>query len=116
MNIYFQTKNIEVHDEVKQKIANRLKGLQKFFSWDTKAYIDLKRTNTSHHGHDLYYASVRIDAPEHEYFAEEYKENIHLAFDHAYGDIFRIIRSHRSKSRNLARRARTKIKSLFKKH
>ena len=114
MNIYFQTKNIDIHPNIKDTMANRMYGLNKFFSWDTNAYIDIQRTRQNQHGHDLYYVSIKIDDPLNQYFTEEYKENVRKAFDHAYGDIFRVIRSHRGKSRNLARQAGTKIKNLLK--
>lgn len=116
MNIFFHAKNLEISQESKQAMANRMYGLNKFFSIDTHAYIDIERTRQSHHGHDLYYVSIKIDDPHHQYFTEEYKENIRSAFDHAYGDMFRVVRSHRSKSRNLAKKAHQKIKRLFKRN
>jgi len=114
MNIYFQAKNVEIHPNIKDTMANRMYGLNKFFSWDTNAYIDIERTRQSHHGHDLYYVSIKIDDAHNQYFTEEYKENVRKAFDHAYGDMFRVVRSHRSKSRNIARKAGSKIKRIFK--
>lgn len=114
MNIYFQFKNIEIDHDTKEMMANRMYGLNKFFTHDTNAYIDVEKTRQAHHGHDLYYASIKIDDPLNQYFTEEYKEDIRMAFDHAYGDMFRVVRSHRSKSRNLARRAGAKIKRVFK--
>ncbi|MFT7327856.1 MAG: ribosome-associated translation inhibitor RaiA [Crocinitomicaceae bacterium] len=114
MNIYFQTTNIKVTQDEKNFMANRMYVLNKFFSWDTSTYIEIERTRKSYNGHDLYYVSIKIDDPEYQYFAEEYRENVRSAFDHAYGDAFRLVRSHRSKSRNLVRRAGLKIKRLFK--
>ena len=117
MNIYFQTKDVEMHPDEKNFMANRLYGLNKFFSYDTSAYVDIKRT-TRHHNNapDLYYVSIKIDDPLNQYFTEEYKDDARKAFDHAYGDMFRVVRSHRSKSRNLARRAGAHIKKIFRKH
>ena len=114
MNIYFQTKNLEVTQYEKNMMANRMYGLNKFFSWDTHAYIDIERTRSSQHGQDLYYVSIKIDDPQNQYFTEEYRENVRKAFDEAYGDMFRVVRSHRSKSRNLARRAGAHIKCILK--
>lgn len=116
MNIFFHTKDLEIPQNSKQMMANRMYGLNKFFAWDANAYIDIEKTSQSHHGHDLYYVSIKIDDPHHQYFTEEYKENVRSAFDHAYGDMFRVVRSHRSKSRNLARKAGHKIKQLFKRN
>ena len=42
-------------------IGGGMYGLNKFFSWDTNAYIDIEQTHQSHHGHDLYYVSIKID-------------------------------------------------------
>ncbi len=114
MNIYFQSKNIDLYQDTKNMMANRMYGLNKFFSHDTNAYIDVERTRASHNGDDLYHVSIKIDDAHNQYFAEEYKENIRKAFDHAYGDMFRMVRSHRSKSRNLARRAGARIKRIFR--
>ncbi|MCI5051192.1 MAG: HPF/RaiA family ribosome-associated protein [Candidatus Pacebacteria bacterium] len=116
MNIYFRAKDLNIPSESKQMMANRLFGLNKFFSYDTNAYVDVEQTHQSHHGHDLFYVSIKIDDPHNQYFTEEYRENIRSAFDHAYGDMFRVVRSHRSKSRNLARKAGQKIKRLFRKN
>lgn len=114
MNIFFNAKGLDIQENDKQMMANRMYGLNKFFSWDTSAYIEVKQTHQSNHGHNLYYVSIKIDDTNHQYLSEEYKENIRSAFDHAYGDMFRIVRSHRSKSRNIAKKAARKIKSLFK--
>lgn len=114
MNIYFQTKNIDVSQNEKNFMANRMYGLNKFFSWDTNTYIDIERTRQSHNGHDLYYVSIKIDDPHHQYFAEEYRENVRSAFDHAYGDAFRLVRKHRGRKGNIARKAARKLKQLFK--
>jgi len=115
MNIYFQTKSVEINQREKNFMAHRLYRFNTFFSWDTNAYIDIERTRPSHHGDDLYYVSIKIDDPQNQYFTEEYQENIRKAFDQAYRDMFRVVRSHRNKSRNLARRAGAKIKKLLKK-
>lgn len=114
MNIHFQTKNIEIDQNEKNFIANRMYSLNKFFSWDTNAYIDIERTNPSNHGEHLFYVSIKIDDPYNQYFTEEYRENTRKAFDFAYSDMFRVVRSHRSKSRILARKAGAKIKKFFK--
>jgi ribosome-associated translation inhibitor RaiA len=117
MNIYFQSKNLEINQDTKNMMANRMHGLNKFFPHDTNAYITIERT-THHHnnGPEIYYVSIKIDDPHNQYFTEEYQENIRKAFDHAYGDMFRVVRSHRSKSRNLAKRAGQRIKKFFKRH
>lgn len=114
MNIFFRTKDLVIPDNSKQTMVNRMNGLRKFFSWEANAYIDIEQTHQSHNGHDLYYVSIKIDDPHNQYFTEEYKESVRAAFDHAYGDMFRVVRSHRSKSRNLARKAGDKIKKIFK--
>lgn len=114
MNIYFHTKNIEVSQYEKNFMANRLYGLNKFFSYDANAYVDIDRAHQSHNGYDLYHVSIKIDDPSHQYFAEEYRENVKTAFDHAYGDVFRLIRKHRGRKGNIARRARRRLKKLFK--
>jgi ribosome-associated translation inhibitor RaiA len=115
MNIYFQSKNLDLYQDTKNMMINRMNGLNKFFQKDTNAYVDVERT-TNHHnnGPDIYHVSIKIDDPLNQYFTEEYQENIRKAFDGAYGDMFRVVRSHRSKSRNLARRAGARIKRIFR--
>ena len=116
MNIFFRTKNTDIPEHTKMMMVHRMNGLRKFFNAEAKSYIDVERTHQSHHGHDLYYVSIKIDDPYHQYFSEEYRENIPSAFDHAYGDMFRIVRSHRSRSRNLMRKAGKRIKQLFRRN
>lgn len=116
MNIYFQTRNIEVPAHEKEFMANRMHGLDKFFSWDTHGYIDIEKTRASHHGRDLYYISIKIDDVDTHYFTEEYRENVRKAFDYAYGEIFRIVRDERSRSRTLMRKAGKQIKKIFKRY
>lgn len=114
MNIYFQSKNLDIPQDTKNMMANRMYGLNKFFAPDTNAYVNIERTTSQNNGPDIYYVSLKIDDPHNQYFTEEYQENIRKAFDGAYGDMFRVVRSHRSKSRNLARRAGQRIKKIFK--
>lgn len=116
MNINFQSKNLDLFQDTKNMMANRMYGLNKFFPQDTSAFIDVQRT-TNHHnnGPDIYYVSIKIDDPHNQYFTEEYQDTIKKAFNGAYGDMFRVVRSHRSKSRNLARRAGAQIKRIFRK-
>ena len=114
MNIYFQSKNLEITQDTKNMMANRMYGLNKFFAHDTSAFITVERSTAHNNGPDVYYVSIKIDDPHNQYFTEEYQENIRKAFDHAYGDMFRVVRSHRSKSRNLVRRTGRRIKKFFK--
>lgn len=116
MNIYFQTKNTESHDDLKQSIAERITGLDKFFPPFTNIYIDMEKTHSSHKGNDLYYVSLNIDDRGQHYFVEEYRENLKKAFDFAYESIERIVKNDRNKSRNLTRRAASRIKKLFRKN
>lgn len=115
MNIYFQAKNVEIQDDFKQFMAERMYGLNKFFSPHANAYVDMEKTHNSHNGNDLYYLSIKIDDPIQLYFVEEYRENLRKAFDHAYENSFRVVRNERKKTRSLARRASASLKRLFKK-
>jgi len=114
MNIYFQSKNVDLHPQAKEAMANRIDGLKKFFSWDANVYIDIEQTHSGNHGPELFYTSIKIDDPKAHYFAEEYKETIKSSFDHAYKDIYKIIRRDRGRSGNIAKKAAQKIKRLFK--
>jgi|AntAceMinimDraft_6_1070360.scaffolds.fasta_scaffold21331_2 ribosome-associated translation inhibitor RaiA len=116
MNIYFHTGNIDVHPYEKEYMANRMNGLDKFFRIGTHGYIDIEKTRASHHGTNLYYVSVVISDARIDYFTEEYSESIREAFDRSYGEIFRIIRDERSRSRTLIRKAGQQIKNLFRRH
>lgn len=114
MNIFFQTHNLEIDQAEKQFMSRRIEGLDKFFSPDASVYIDVERTRADQHGEDLYRTSIRIEDAKLHYYAEDFKESIRSSFDHAYGDIFRIIRNDRSRSRTLARKAGKRIKKFFK--
>lgn len=114
MEIFFQTQDIQINSYIKDHIAGRMYGLNKFFSSSAKAYIDIKKTRASNSGDDLYYVSVNIEDGKHQYFTEEYEENIRKAFDEAYQEMFRMVRNDRSKSRNLARKAQAQIKKLLR--
>lgn len=114
MKVFFQARRIDISEYEKNFMANRMYGLNKFFTPHAHAYVDIERTNASHHGHDLYYVSIRITEPGAAYFTEEYRENVRKSFDHAYGEMFRIVSKDRSRSRNIARKAGQRIKNLFK--
>lgn len=114
MQIFFQTKKTEVNINDKNYMARRIEGLRKFFSEHAHAYVDLERTRASHHGHDLYYVSIRIEDGHYKYFAEEYQSDIRKSFDHAYGDIYRIIRNDRSKSRSMLKSAGQAFKKILR--
>ena len=114
MNIFFQSRNLDLNEDSKRMMAQRMYGLDKFFSVYAKAFVNVEKTRASHHGHDLYYTSIHIEDGQARYFTEDYKESVRKSFDHSYGEIFRIIRDERSKSRTLTRKAGKVIKNIFK--
>ena len=116
MNIFFQTKNLDLYQEAKDAMAHRMKGLGRFFSGEAHAYLDIEKTTSSHHGDDLYYVSIRIEEPGNQYFTDEYRAGVKEAFDHAYDEIFRMVRSDRNRTRSLARRAAARMKRMFKRN
>jgi len=115
MNIHFQYKGVTVEGEIKQFISKRIDGLEKFFSPDAKTFIDIERTRPSHKGDDLYYVSIRLEDGRFNYFTDDHRENIRKAFDHAYGELFRMVRNERSRTRALARKAGSRIRNIFTK-
>lgn len=115
MQIFFRTKKTEVNAHDQDYMARRIEGMQKFFSPHAHAYVDLERTRASHRGHDLYYVAIKIEDGHYKYFAEEYQSDIRKSFDHAYGDIYRIIRNDRSKSRTMLKSAGRAFKKVFQK-
>ena len=84
MQIFFQTKKIEINSHEKEFMVRRIEGLKKFFSPDVSVRIDVEQTHESNSGHDLFYVSIRVEDTPHKYFAEEYKDDIRKSFDHAY--------------------------------
>ncbi|MGB0925126.1 MAG: HPF/RaiA family ribosome-associated protein [Minisyncoccia bacterium] len=114
MQIFFQTKKVNITQGEQDFMARRIEGLEKFFSPHAHAYIDVEKTRASHNGHDLYYVAIKIDDAPHRYFAEEYQADTRTAFDHAYGDLYRVIRNDRSKSRSMLKSAGRKFKQIFK--
>lgn len=114
MEIFFQLHDVHINDYIKEHIAARLQGLDKFFHHTAKAYVDIKKTNSSNSGDHLFYVSIHIEEGKFRYFTEEYEENIRKAFDEAYQEMFRIVRDDRSKSRSLARRAGAQLKRLLR--
>ena len=114
MHIYFHTPHIQLDPDFKDHVARRLEGLSKFFPEEARAYVDIEMANGQHRGNDICYTSIKIESAGYVYFTEEYQSSIRISFDHAYGEIFRIIRSDRSRSRRLGRRAAQKIKRIFK--
>lgn len=114
MNIFFQVRNIDIDQSSKEGMANRMYGLNKFFSPDARAFIDVEKTRASHNGHDLYYVSIHLEDGKDRYFTEDYQENVRKSFDHAYGELFRIVRDDRSKSRSIAKKAGAQLKKIFR--
>ncbi len=116
MQIYFHTPYIQLDPKFKDHVARRLEGLLKFFSEDVRAYVDIESTNGQHRGDDIFYCSIKLESSGQVYFTEEYQSSIRISFDHSYGEMFRVVRSDRSRSRRLGRRAAQKIKRIFKRH
>lgn len=113
MQIFFQTKKIELHPEEQNFMARRIEGLNKFFSSHAHAYIDVEKTRANHKGHDLFYVSINIDDGPHKYFTEEYQADTRKAFDEAYGDMYRVIRKDRGRSQAVLKSAGRRFKKLF---
>ena len=114
MNVYFQYKNLTLNDDLKEIISNRMDGMNKFFSPDAKAFVDVQRTRSSNNGNDLYCVSIKLQDAKYNYFTDDYQESIRKAFDEAYAELFRMVRNERSRSRVLARRASARIKNMFR--
>ena len=100
------------HDE--QFMARRIENLKKFFSPYVYVYIDIEQTKGGKLESDLFYVSIRVEDGALHYFVDEYQENLRKAFDHAFGDIFRVIRNDRSRSRRLLKSAGRGFKRVFK--
>jgi ribosome-associated translation inhibitor RaiA len=114
MYILFQTKNITLSSYDEDSMARKIENLSKFFMPDVHIYIDIDYTRGGHFEKDVYYVSLRIDSAKTQYFADEYQETLRFAFDSAFGDIFRMIRNDRSRSRQLFTRASRQFKKTFK--
>jgi ribosome-associated translation inhibitor RaiA len=114
MQIFFQTKKLELHEEEKSFMARRIEGLNKFFSPYAYVYIDVEQTRASHNGRDLYYVSIKIDDGKYKYFTEEYQDGVRKAFDHAYGDMYRVVRKDKGKARAVLKSAGRRFKRIFK--
>ena len=114
MNIFFQTRNLELDQDMRDVIANRLYGLSKFLTPDAQIFVSVEKTRASHNGDDLYYISLNVEDGAHRYFTEEYSEAVRSSLDQSYQEIFRIIRDERGKSQSLARRAGSRLKKLFR--
>ncbi len=113
MQIFFKTRRVELYIDEKNFIARRIENLEKFFSPDAHAYIDVEQTRVSNSGDDLFYVSITIEDGKYNYFADEYGSDIRKAFDSSYGDIYRMIRNDRSKSRKLLRSTGRTIKRIL---
>lgn len=114
-HVFFQKHNISVDDHDLQLMMRRIEGLAKFFGSEAQVYVDLECMRPSQqHGDDLYRASLRIEEASLHYFTEDFQEHIKKAFDHAYRDMYRMVRNDRSRSRRLARKAGKHIKGILK--
>ena len=114
MRIFFKHKNTDIPAHLESFMANRIRGIAKFFSHDAHAYIDVEKTSTSHHGNDLFYVSIRLRDAGHEFFTEEYADDIRKAFDRAYAENYRVIRKQRSRLRDVSRKAGSRLKRIFR--
>ncbi len=115
MQIFFQTKKINLDQQEQDFMARRIEGLDKFFSAYARCFIDIEKTRADNNGKDLYRIELQIEDGSVRYFTEEYQSNVRKAFDYAYQEVYRSVRNERAKSRTLVKRAGRVFKSLFKK-
>ncbi len=115
MQIFFKTRRIELYTEEQNFMVRRIENLRKFFTSNAHAYIDVEQTRTDNSGQDLFYVSITIEDGKYNYFADEYQSDIRKAFNHSYGDVYRIIRNDRSKSRKLLRSTGRAFKKMLRK-
>lgn len=114
MNIFFQSQNMDLDPAMKDFMASRLYGLEKFFSEHAQLYVNVEKTRSSHNGDDLYHISLQVDDGKYRYYTDESQENVRKAFDDVYDEMFRIVRDDKKKERSLARRAGAHLKKLFR--
>ncbi len=115
MQIFFQTKKIDLEQTEQDFMARRIEALNKFFSPYARCFIDIEKTRADNNGKDLYKVECQIEDGAVRYFTEEYQSSVRKAFDYAYQEIYRSIRNERSRSRTLIKRTGRAFKSLFKK-
>ena len=115
MQIFFQTRRVELEDNDTEYIKGRIDKLQKkFFSDSAQFFVTVEKTRGDLHGDDLYEVSIRAeDGPEH-YFAEDHRDTIINSFDAAYADLYRLIRKERGRTRALLKSAGRKIKQMLR--
>ena len=114
MNTFFQTQHLDLDIDTQSGMVSKMEGLNRFFSPDAKAFINIEKTRASNNGDDLYYLSIQIEDGKYQYYTKEEEESVQAAFNQAYAELFRIVRDDKRKSRSLARRAGQSLKNLFR--
>ena len=114
MQIFFQTKRIDLDENEKAFMVRRIEGLNKFFSPHAHVYIDVEQTRASHNGRDLYYVSLKINDGRYRYFTEEYQDSVRKAFNNAFGDMYRVVRKDRGRAQAILKSAGRRFKRLFR--
>lgn len=114
MQIFFQSKKIELHSDDQDFMARRLENLSKFFSRYAQVFVDVEKTLASHNDNQLFYIAIHLEDGSVRYFVNGYHEDIRKTFDHVYADLYRSIRNSRSKSRTMLKSTGRKFKQIFK--
>jgi ribosomal subunit interface protein len=118
MNIIIKGTNLELHNDLKEYVNEKIGGLKKFIenenvdSNSVTARVELAKT-TRHHQHgDIYKAEVNLDLPKKMFRAVSESDDIYKSIDNIKDELREMINSYKDEKTAKMRRGARIIKKL----
>ncbi len=117
MKYNIKATNIELTDEIRSHIDEKIKSISKLVDPnDTSAYADVEvgRTTKHHRSGDIFRAEINMKFAGAHIYAESRKEDIHSALDEVKNEVMRGLRKEKTKRKDEVRRDAKGLKSMFR--
>ena len=119
MNIIIKGTNLELHNDLKEYVNEKIGGLKKFIknedvnSDSVIVRVELAKT-TQHHQHgDIYKAEVNLQLPKKMFRSVDESDDIYKSIDKVKDELKEMVNSYKDEKTTRSRRGARIIKKLF---
>jgi ribosomal subunit interface protein len=118
MQIKIKTTNIEMTDAISSYVEEKLQSLEKFAvphnEENPLLYVEIGKTTNHHQSGDIFRAEVSMNVRGRQFRAVSEKDDLYAAIDDMRAELARLLTSHKTKERSLARRGASMIKNILR--
>lgn len=118
MNINIKATNMDLTPAIKEYLEKKLESVEKKLidpnDTSTQADVEVGKTTKHHKKGDVFRAEFNVHIGGNFFRSESVQENLYAAIDEAQSELFRAIRSQKTKKKDVTRRGMLRVKNALK--